>query len=455
MSVSLQAGAAKVCITPPLGIPLGGDFVRPEAAYVHDHLWSRCLFLGNSGSRLALVSCDLVGIREDVFDSVIELLRGPLGLADHELVINCTHTHSGPDTPAIIHGPLDHPYMTQLPVLIAQSVIDASARTRPAVAGYATGSVEGVCMNRRIRVKSGGVRMNWETIPDDEIVGYGPIDPALGVLRVDSTDGEPISTVVNYTCHAAIVSPFPQQISGDYPGLVCRTIDRLWGGMTVFLNGAFGNINHIMTPGEYAALNKDAKALPFEEVERVGQPVAAEALRLLPGIQTADAPVSSASVTITLGYRNPPYDSLADAEAEAARQKARLEAAGEKDDEAEAWSALVDLTYALHAVNLLRSGETEGPMRLAAFSIGDLAVVCIPAETFVEIGLAIKQGSPFPTTWLTGITSSYSGYLPTEESFDQGGYEVRTCGWSHWAKDTDKAVVRGARELLSELRAEG
>lgn len=449
--MSLKAGAAKVCITPPLGIPLGGDFVRPEATFVHDHLWARCLYLENGSSRLALVSCDLLGLRQDVFDKVLELLRTPLGLMPHELILNCTHTHSGPDTPAIIHGPFDHPYMAELPSLIVQAVLDAASNVRPAKAGSAMSELTGVCTNRRIRVKGGEVRMNWEKILPEEIEGYGPIDPALGVLRIDSEDGERIASVVHYTCHAAIVSPFPQQISADYPGLVCRTVDRFWGGITMFFNGAFGDINHIMVPGEYAALNKDAKALPFEEVERVGQPIAAKALEMLPNIKVADVSIDSAAKTLTIAVRQPPYKSSAEAEAEIRKQEARLESARRNDDHDEAWSALVDLTYARHAIQMLQSDETEGEMRLGAFRIGDLGVACIPAETFVEIGFAIKNRSPFSKAWVTGITSAYTGYLPTEEAFDQGGYEVRTCGWSKWSKDADKAVADGAVELLQEL----
>ncbi len=447
----LKAGAAKICITPPLGVPLGGDFIRPKANFVHDHLWTRCLYLEDSSSRLAIVSCDLLGLREEIFDKVLELLRTSLGLKPHELILNCTHTHSGPDTTAIIHGPFDHPYLAELPTRIARVVLDAASAVRPAKAGSAMSKLTGICANRRIRVKTGGVRMNWETIPPEEIEGYGPIDPDLGVLRVDSEDGERIASVVHYTCHAAIVSPFPQQISADYPGLVCRTLDRFWGGITLFLNGAFGDINHIMIPGEYAALNKDAKALPFEEVERVGQPIAAKALEMLPNVDVADVSIGSAAKTLTLALRQPPYESLAEAKMEIRRQETRLELAKQNDDHDEAWDALIDLTYARHAVQMLQSGGTEEEMRLDAFRVGDLGVVCVPAETFVEIGFAIKSSSLFSKTWVTSITSAYTGYLPTKDAFDQGGYEVRTCGWSKWSKDADKAVANGAVELLNEL----
>lgn len=449
----MKAGAAKTCITPPLGIPLGGEFLRPEAQYVHDHLWARCLFLEGRDSRIAFLTCDLAGLRQDFFDAVLGILRERLGLQEHELFINCTHTHSGPDVAGIMHGKLDHPYMEELPSLVAHAVLSAADCLGPARVGFGVSGVEGICMNRRVRMKGGGVRMNWEPIANDEIAGYGPIDPTLGVLRVDDASGKPIAALVHYTCHAAIVSPFPRQISADYPGLVCRTVERFWGdgAMAFFVNGAFGNINHIMCPGEYAARNKKAIALPFEEVERVGLPIAAKAIELLPTIATGDAPIGSASKLLNVDLRKPPYVDIDEALSARAGQQSRLDAAKERGDEDEAWSALIDLTYANHAVVLLESGEKDAPMRLSALRIGDLAIACVPAEIFVETGKAIRKQSPFSATWVSAITSGYTGYLPTEESFAEGGYEVRTCGWSKWARDADKVVIEESAGLLERL----
>mgnify|MGYP001063041862 CR=1 FL=1 len=452
--MSLRAGVSRVCITPPMDIPLGGTFVRPLPESVHDDLMARCLFLENDGKRLALVTTDLLGVRPDFVEKVTADLERAIGLRPEELVLHCTHCHSGPDVTAIIHEPLRHPYMDELVEKLSRLVQDAASSLRPATAGWAMGSLEGVCTNRRIRVAGGKVRMNWESVPESEIVGRGPIDPDLGVLRVDDADGKALAAVVHYTCHPAIISPAPRQISADYPGIVSRMIERLWGGgiTALFFNGAFGNINHIMQAQDFDAMSVGtASSRPFEEAERVGQPIAWEALRLLPGIRTADQPIGSAAEVLFMKNRKPPVADIDEARAVVAREKARMEAARGRGDEREASAAHIDMTYAEHWIRLFESAEEESAITLTAVRIGDLGIACIAGEPFVEIGFAIKEGSPFEKTWVLGNTNGYTGYMPTEESFSQGGYEVRTCCWSHWREDADGIVAKACVELLNKI----
>ncbi len=453
--MSLKAGISRICITPPVGILMGGAFTRPKAQYVHDDLWARCLFLENDGKRLALLTCDLVGLRYEMIDTVLADLKAGLGLKAEELIVSCTHNHSGPDTASIIHGPVRVPYMDELASKLSRVAQDAASNVRPATVGHAVGRLDGVCANRRIRVKDGKVRMNWEAVPEEDIVERGPIDADLGVLRVDGTSRVPLAAVVHFACHAAVVSPAPRQISADYPGYACRMIERLWGSGTtaMFVNGAFGNVNHILQPTSYNAMACGTAAdRPFEEAERVGQSVAAEALRLLPDIKTADASIRSVAKSLSLGLRRPPIANLEEAKAVVRREKARVEQASARGDDTEASQAHIDLTYAEHWVRMLEQDTWEAEMRLSAVHIGDLGISCISGEPFVEIGFDIKKGSPFDTTWVLGNTNGYTGYLPTEESFVQGGYEVRTCGWSKWREDADKIVVQHSIRLLDELK---
>jgi len=222
----------------------------------------------------------------------------------------------------------------------------------------------------------------------------------------------------------------------------------------MFVNGAFGNINHILQPTEYdAMMYGTASRRPFEEVERVGQAVASEALRLLPNIRATDVKIAAAGKAFPLRLRKPPVASLEEAKGNVLREKARLDQAKARGDHAEVSRAHIDLVYARHAVKMLKSGKTEAEMRLSAFHIGDLGVSCIPGEPFCEIGLAIKRNSPFPAAWVLGNTNGYTGYMPTRESFAQGGYEVRTCGWSKWQEDADGVVVKESLDLLNQLKS--
>ena len=56
--------------------------------------------------------------------------------------------------------------------------------------------------------------------------------------------------------------------------------------------------------------------------------------------------------------------------------------------------------------------------------IGDVALVALPGEPFVELGLEIKRRSPAPHTFVVGYANDWVGYLPTQVAWEQGGYEV-------------------------------
>src|SRR5437868_307552 len=93
------AGAASRVITPTLGerpIFLAGFQNDRRATAVHSDLYVRALALRLDERAFVLVVCDLIGLgRPDVED-----IRAGLAARGvrSELVVACTHTHSGPDT---------------------------------------------------------------------------------------------------------------------------------------------------------------------------------------------------------------------------------------------------------------------------------------------------------------------------------------------------------------------
>jgi hypothetical protein len=71
---------------------------------------------------------------------------------------------------------------------------------------------------------------------------------------------------------------------------------------------------------------------------------------------------------------------------------------------------------------LFPHGEAEVSIR--GFRLGDLGLVALPGELFVELGLSIKKSSPFGYTMIAGCSTGELGYIPTDEAYDEGGYEV-------------------------------
>ena len=69
----------------------------------------------------------------------------------------------------------------------------------------------------------------------------------------------------------------------------------------------------------------------------------------------------------------------------------------------------------------------------------DVAIVLLPGEVFVELGLAIKRGSPFKHTLVIELSNDNPAYLPTEKAFKEGGYET-----------VNSRIVPGGGERLAE-----
>ena len=100
-------------------------------------------------------------------------------------------------------------------------------------------------------------------------------------------------------------------------------------------------------------------------------------------------------------------------------------------------------------------GLAEGPDTLQALiqviQIGDLAICTFPFETFAEIGLHLKEVSPFADTFTIELANGWYGYLPTTEQHKFGGYEtwIGTCRVQEDAADI---LVKNLEEMMTELK---
>jgi hypothetical protein len=81
--------------------------------------------------------------------------------------------------------------------------------------------------------------------------------------------------------------------------------------------------------------------------------------------------------------------------------------------------------------------------------IGDVALVGVGCELLTEIGMAIKAGSPFEHTLVITHCNGRAGYLPPENLYPEGGYEVDRTGFAPQAADV---LVKESLRMLSELK---
>lgn len=448
-----RAGAAASNVTPWLGEPIVGGWTDPPATHVHDEIYARCLVLDDGAVRIALVVVDNVGIPRYVLDEAKRLAREESGLGPERILISATHTHSATSARSRNRfqesGPLDG-YQAFLARRIADGIQRAVNNLEPARMGWGSGSLPGQVFNRRWFLKPGAdltdpfggtdkVRMNPGRQNPDLLEPAGPTDPEIAFLSVQARDGRPIALLANYSLH--YVGGVPRgHVSADYFGVFAQRMTELLGAerqdppfVAMMSNGTSGDVNNIDFGGEQKSLP------PYGRMHLVANQVAAEVFKAYQELDYHDGvPLGMVQRELPLATRKPAPELLARAREILARPEGTPE--GHPRERA-------------YAERTLRMDEypAEIPAVLQAVRIGDLAITAIPFEVFAEIGLELKQESPFPRTFNISLANGAYGYLPTPRQHELGGYET-WLGTNRVEFEASTKIVRTLLEMLRELR---
>ena len=128
-------------------------------------------------------------------------------------------------------------------------------------------------------------------------------------------------------------------------------------------------------------------------------------------------------------------------------EEARKAVAATQDDRGTNFMTLVRSYRALDVAQ--RQGQPH-QVEVQVISLGgDVAWVSLPGEVFVELGLAIKQRSPFPLTFVVELANENIGYIPDRRSYAEGNYEPES---ARCAAGSGEKLVDVAVRLLEQLR---
>jgi neutral ceramidase len=440
MGTTLYAGAARRAINPELGTGMPGLrlFGAPIQAIESD-LTATVLVLGDGDGKVALIGVDLC------ITSVAEAgrLRGAvadaLGTPVSHVLLNLSHVHSSPALPefmAMTDSAEDVPFRTRyerdLRRWLVEAAIEADGRLRPARIG--TGWGESAIGVYRREMRDGRDVLG-------EVPGR-PIDPSVGVLRVDDLDGSPIAVVLRYSAHPVTVGSRSQVASPDYPGPARDVLERNLGGLALFLQGCGGNVNPRVGIG-YEVDCRDTK-------NRVGLELGGEALKVAAGIRTntragerrplGNVPnilftpwehvdgdtcthLAAAETTVRLEYDElPSLEQAREILAHWQRTREERAAGGALD-----WEIRAAKKYEHWATRLVAAVEDGHPthdLHIQAIRVNDVVIAAMDMEVFFETGLEIRDGSPLPDTFVLGYTNGCFGYLPRGEDYPEGGWKI-------------------------------
>ena len=440
----LQAGAAVVNIDPtvfPINMP--GGFRANLATKIHDSFFSRALVLNSGKTTVAMVVVDNLGVDPSLIAEAKEIASKRTGIDSKRMLICSTHTHSGPSS--TLEG-----YRDILVGGMAESIVGAHAALQPASLGVASHPLPDEVFNRRWFLKPGKmptnpfgemdrVKMNPSRSPAVLDRPAGPTDPDITVISVKRENGRPLSLFACYSLH--YVGAIPKgQLSADYFGEFSRLMPTRIGGDNKFVammaNGTSGDINNI----PFGVVR--APRAPFEQVRVVATKAADTAWLAHQKIERFDRSLilDMRQRSVTLRYRRPNEAML--------KRAQKIVVMTDERELARLPRLAVD--YARRTIQAAEREEDEVEVIVQAIRVGDFVVCGLPFETLVEIGLELKQDSPFAQTMVIGLANGRHGYLPTPAQHRLGGYET-WLGTNFVQKDASDILVRHLKEMLDEL----
>jgi hypothetical protein len=442
----LEAGVAVVDITPLPGCRMSGYFYERINTGTRDPLLAKAVVFRQGDTLAALVLCDLVGISDDVSIRARKIVERLANIPAANVSIAATHSHTGPlyygalrqhfhDRAIAQHGSDPYEgvdYATELVGRIARAILAAHGDLQPVTlrSGYAR--EERLSFNRRFHMKTGPVVFNPGHLNPDIVRPAGPIDPQVGIVTMTPRGAsQPAAAIVSFALHLDTLGG--TLYSADFPRYVQDELRKSCGErfVSLFAASTCGDINHV-------DVTKPASE-GRRRTEQIGTMLAETVAKRLAELEPVESPslaVRHAVVDAKLQQYSPE---------QIARAKAAMELVA--DDKV----PFLDRVEANKITDLALRGAQTMELEVHAFRLSrEVAIVTLPGEVFVELGLAIKRASPFETTLVVELANAAPAYIPTSKAFAEGSYETVN---SRVVSGSGEELVKAASQLLKELAA--
>jgi hypothetical protein len=475
----LWAGVAKV------------DITNTTAGPVNDPLYAKALVLKNDATIAVIVSVDAVAIGEigyignDYLGKVRSRIQKELNINPTNVLINASHCHG-----VVCSDVAERTF---------RAVKEAAQNLVPVTVGTGVGREDRIMENRRFKLKNGrqvDMRHAYSLAPDEAVAEVGPIDPQIGILRLDKQDGQTLAVVYNFACH-----PIQGSASGgntaDVTGHACRVIENNLsdGTIALFLQGCGGDINPIQykdvhnprdgeplgnmlglsvlqalrkikshESGSLTVINETLKLPRADFAQRISQ-MQAEQTKLLQSLQGTSLNLKTflpLIVQYELSREYPSYSSHRYLHEQMIGREdlVRLDAQNRKNMKLYMDNILIMEELIRNQTNLallrknqeinLAAGRKPLEVETVGVRIGEFVLITFPGELTVEIGLNIKKTSPHKHTFVSGYTNGYIYYTPTAKQLRNSGGAQEDCDClvaPEWQKLFEDKVA----EILKKL----
>jgi neutral ceramidase len=421
----LKAGIARADITPHVGTILMGYSPR-ISTNIHDRLTATVLLLEYEDVKTALISITTTVIDDEEVSRIRKLVSVESGLHPLNITVASCQIHSGPATQTCYGwGNRDDEYCQGiLEPGIIQAYREAEKVMKPVRIGIATTHSE-VGINRRKILEDGTIELGQNP--------WGPYDPTMTIIRFMS-DNSPLANIIHYGAHPTSIGS-TGDITRDWPGIMIDRVEQIAGGITMFLNGAVGDVGPRLSNGLTTG--------DLNQMYEVGNRAAFDAITAYRKIKE----YRNMDLELKKGRFFLPYRPLPPLEIALEKLKA---AEGEKDipglkmTEYSYWERVIKE----YENNEIKNGKWQDQ---TITRIGPIVMVPFSGEPFAEIVLRLREYSPFQYTLCLSTTNGSDGYIPTLDSISRGGYEVDVAkAFSAYilAEDIDDVLIKRNLEIL-------
>ena len=436
----LFAGFSCVDISPEESVPLAG-FGRTSSRMsqgVLDPLHACCLAVTDeSGSTALVIVMDLPnmyqplpGMREDVSRAT--------GLPLERIMFCCTHTHSAPhlsndDEPTIPR------YCDMLRSRLVQGAQEALADRKECTLSVGAAQTKSLNFVRRYVLEDGTYAGdNYGHFKESPIAGHeSEPDRTIQVIKFTREGGHDL-ILANFQGHPhRAAKPNYYMATSDLVYYFRKTVEEETGCHVLYYTGSSGNVNcHSRVPEENI----------YPDYVAHGKALAGYALKALQSLR----PVENGLVrNVQLIYEGR-CNHTEDHKLEIAKIVVERWKGGMKSKEArEGYEHLINSPY--HAQSIItKAGRPEtADVELNGFAFGDVAMVFAPFELFSDLGVAIKENSPFAMTFVCCYANRIFSYMPTQLGFDHGGYGPNQC---RFEPGTGEILVEKFGQILNDLK---
>ena len=416
--------------------------ITPDDRPVHDPLLAKVLAFRQGDCRAALVVCDQIIVRNEFCKALRAEISERSGIAASNVSITASHTHTGrgqcEDALQRIVKAVERAFEEAVPC-----TLDTGTATQEAVISF----------NRRFLMKDGTIRFNPGVLNPNIVRPVGPIDTNVEIILARNADtGKPLASLTNFALHLDTVGKY-SEYSADYPFYLQQSLqkEKDFGDsfVSVFGTGCCGDVNHVdvtrpnrkwkQTRGQTMLTPFEPKTTEAEPspvtTEYIGQALASTFCKALPDLRRTRPMLGVRHAIVDV-----PLSTYSHLDLEWAKSL----------DKPESFLMGVRARRTLSVASLREQYGESMPCEVHVFRLtNDTAIVTLPGEVFVELGLAIKKASPFDNTLVIELANTEQAvYVPTRKAFIEGDYEVVNsrleCGGGEMLVDT---AVRMLQEL--------